>query len=83
MPTVVREDGFRVPLFGPPREQPPIHVHVERGREELVVVRLKSRTKPQEVWAVYGMKNSDVLRAFRLVDKYEEDIRAAWRTLHG
>lgn len=39
MPTVLREDGFRVVVYGPPREHPPPHVHVEHGAKGLVVIR--------------------------------------------
>lgn len=84
MPTVVEEDGFKVRIFGPPREHPPVHVHVEHGAEELVVIRLRTRLKPQEVWAVYGgMKDRDVLTAYRIVEKHEARIRNVWRRLHG
>jgi hypothetical protein len=33
----MREDGFVVRVYGPPREHPPPHVHVERGGDALVV----------------------------------------------
>jgi hypothetical protein len=81
--TVVVEDGFRVRVFGPPREHAPVHVHVEHGKEGLVVIRLSTRTRPQEIWAVYGMKNRDVFRAYQLVEKHELSIREEWRRLHG
>jgi len=83
MATVVIEDGFTVRVFGPPREHPPVHAHVEYGTDGLAVIRLATRTKPQEVWAVYGMRARDVLRAYRLVEKYEAEIREVWRRLHG
>jgi hypothetical protein len=83
MATVVVEDGFRARVFGSPREHPPVHVHVQHGKEGLVVIRLSSRTRPQETWAVYGMRTRDVLRANRLVEKYEQRIREEWRRMHG
>ena len=82
MPTVVREDGFVVRVYGPPREHPPPHVHVEHGKEELVVIRLGTRTSAPMVWAVYGTKRQDVLRAFRIVEKYHTTIEQAWRKIH-
>ena len=57
MPTVLRKDGFVVRVYGPPREHPPPHVHVERGPEEIVVIRLGTADGPAKVWAVYGMKD--------------------------
>ncbi len=83
MPTIVREDGFVVRVYGPPREHPPPHVHVEHGAESLVVIRLGHDAAPPLVWAVYGMKRTDVLRAFRLVEKHHALIEAAWRRIHG
>lgn len=83
MPTVIDEDGFVVRVYGPPREHPPAHVHVERGKEELVIIRLGTATAPPKVWAVYGMKDRDVLRAYRLVERHQTTILAAWRRIHG
>ena len=83
MATIAEEDGFRIRVYGPPREHPPIHVHVEHGSDGLAVIRLRTRTRPQEVWAVYGMKDRDVLAAYRLVEKYDAVIRETWRRMHG
>jgi hypothetical protein len=82
MPTVVRADGFRIVVYGPPREHPPPHVHVECGILGLVVLRLASKTSAAKVWAVYNMKDRDVLRAYRLVEKHHEILLEAWRRIH-
>lgn len=83
MPTVLREDGFVVRVYGPPREHPPPHVHIERGKEELVVIRLGTSGGPPAVWAVYQMKSHDVVEAFRLVERHHALIEKAWRKIHG
>jgi hypothetical protein len=83
MPTVLREDGFTIRVYGPPREHPPPHVHIERGTDELVVIRLGTSELPPAVWAVYEMKDRDVLRAFRLVEKHHVELEQAWRRIHG
>lgn len=83
MPRVLEEEGFTVRIYGPPREHPPAHVHVEYGQEELVIIRLGTTTSPPRVWAVYGMKDRDVLRAWRLVERHQVAILAAWRRVHG
>lgn len=83
MPTVAEEGGFRTRVFGPPREHPPIHVHVEHGTDGLAIIRLRTQAKPQEVWAVYGMKERDVIAAYHLVEKYDSAIRTVWRSMHG
>ena len=83
MPTVVHEDGFRVRIYGPPREHPPAHVHIEKGQTGLVVIRLGTPERPPKVWRVYDMKDRDVLKAYRIVEKHHERIRQAWRAIHG
>lgn len=68
MPTVVREDGFVVKVWGPPREHAPPHVHVEKHPEGLVVIRLALPNKPQRVWEYYNVSKRDIINAFRLVE---------------
>ena len=82
MPTIVREDGFVLRVYGPPREHPPPHVHVERGDDALVVIRLAIGSRGPSVWAVYNMKDADVVRAFRLVERHHAQLVAAWRRIH-
>lgn len=83
MPTVLKEDGFTIRVYGPPREHPPPHVHIERGKEELVVISLGTSGVPPTVRAVYRMKSQDVLKAFRLVEEHHAQIEQAWRRIHG
>lgn len=83
MPTVLKEDGFVIRVHGAPREHPPPHVHIERGKEELVIIRLGTPDTPAVVWAVYRMKSQDVLRAFRLVERHHARIEQVWRSIHG
>lgn len=83
MPVIVSEEGFLIRVFGPPREHPPPHVHVERGASEVVVIRLGMASSPPRVWAVYGMKARDVLRAYRLVERHHDVLLAAWSEIHG
>ena len=83
MPTVLREDGFVVRIYGPPREHPPPHVHVELGANAVVVIRLGTDHKPPAVWQVFGMRDRDVVRAFRLVEEHHAAIAHAWRTIHA
>ena len=83
MPLLFRQDGFVVRVHGPPREHPPPHVHVELSQRELVIIRLGDADHPPIVWAVYGMKTRDVLKAYRIVKREHERIRQAWEALHG
>ncbi len=72
-----------VRVYGPPREHQPPHCHVERGLEEVVIIRLGTGPESPGVWAVYGMQDRDVVRAFRIVEQHLERIRQTWRELHG
>lgn len=83
MPTILRAGGFRVVIYGPPREHQPPHVHVEHGPAGLVVLRLATDTTPVKIWAVYNMKSRDVLRAYRLVERHHDLLMKAWRVMHG
>lgn len=83
MPTVVKQDGFRIKVLGPPREHPPPHVHVHKGPEAVVVIRLGIAGGPPEVWEVYNMRRSDVVKAFRLVEANADELQKAWEEIHG
>lgn len=86
MPTVARSQDCRlaVKVYGPPREHPPPHVHVEVGRVGVVVVRLALDDRPLAVWKVSGeVDDATVIEAVRLVEAHEATIRDAWRRIHG
>lgn len=82
MPTILRENGFVIRVHGPPREHPPPHVHVQRRPFEAVVILLGTANAPPSIWKVHGMKDRDVVHAFRLVEKYHAMIEQEWRRLH-
>jgi hypothetical protein len=82
MPTILRRDGFEVRIYLPPREHPPPHVHVIRGDGEVTIV-LGSETHPPRLREIHGMKNSDVVRAYRIVNEHREYLVLAWRAHHG
>ncbi len=84
MPAVHREGSLVVKVYGPPREHPPPHVHVEVGRAGVVVIRLAIQDNPLRVWRVYGeVDDATVLAAVRLVEANEAAVRAAWERIHG
>jgi len=82
MATVLRVGRFRVAIYGPPREHPPPHVHVECG-SGVVIVRLGTGAAPPVLWAVHGVNDREALRAFRLVEEHHELLRNTWRAFHG
>jgi len=84
MPTVVRHGTLAVKVYGPPREHPPPHVHVEVGRTGVVVLRLPLDDRALEVWRVHGeVSEREVVAAVQLVEAHEAEIRAAWERIHA
>ena len=69
-------------IFLPPREHGPPHVHVVKGGAE-VVIRLGQTGGPIKLVKVYGMKTSDIVRAVRLVEVWNDDLLAMWKATHG
>lgn len=83
MPTIISTGGFRLKVFGPPREHPPPHVHVARRGAGVVVIRLGHGDDPCRVWKVYGdMTSAEIMEAYRLVVVHETELRNAWERIH-
>lgn len=83
MPTVIRQGGFRVRIFGPPREHGPPHVHVYKGSEAVVVIRLGLPGQGIAIREIHKMKRADVVKAYRLVEAHAYTLRKAWEHIHG
>ena len=82
MPTVLRQDGFRVVIFHPPREHKPPHVHVWNADGE-VIIGLPARGRRQTIREVAGMGAADVTRAFWLVEAHANYLLERWNEYHG
>lgn len=82
MPTVLRERGFHVVIFLPPREHEPPHVHVRNANGECVVV-LAGQGRRQEIRTLSGMRPLDAVSAFWLVEDNADYLLDCWRKLHG
>ena len=83
LPTALRLGPWVVRIHAPPREHAPPHVHVILGRSAEVVIALGKGEGPPAVLAVHRMRDRDVLRAFRLVQKHQRRLLADWEALHG
>ena len=79
MPTLFRQDGFRVVIYTDDHEPP--HVHVLKGETE-VKIDLGSETKPPTVIFLRG-KRSEAKGALALVIDRQINLLEAWRTIHG
>lgn len=82
VPTVLRVGGFRVVIFLPPREHAPPHVHVRNADGEAVIV-LAAGDRAQAVRDVAGVRNSDVVAAFQIVEEHADYLLESWRQDHG
>jgi len=79
MPTLFRQDGFRVVIYTDDHEPP--HVHVLKGETE-VKVDLGSMTISPNVILLRG-KRSDAAKALEIVTDRQTELLEAWRRIHG
>lgn len=81
MPTVHREDGFRLVIY--PNDHLPRHVHIFRGDGE-VIIRLGSDTETPSINQIYGdISNKDIAKALRIVQVSQVKLLELWKTIHG
>ena len=69
-------------IFLPPREHGPPHVHVRKSTGEAVIT-LATTDGPQTIRSVFGMRTTDVVAAFRIVEDHTEYLLQRWREHHG
>lgn len=77
MPTVLREAGFEVRIYT--FDHPPPHVHVAKAGA-IVKIDLASSEIVEIVGAI---SDRDARRAEWLVVKHSQQLKEAWRRLHG
>jgi hypothetical protein len=81
MPTVLRANGFRVMIYLAPREHGPAHVHVWREDAQIVITLGHGEELPTIIRNT-GMRNADVISAYRLVQQHLAYLREQWSTYH-
>lgn len=79
-PKIFRSDGFEVVLYT--RDHPPPHVHVFNAEGECIV-NLGSFAQAPSLRLVRGMRDPDVVRAFRIVEANQTRFLFRWREIHG
>ena len=73
-PTILRVRGFRFYFFS--REELRPHVHVQHDVGEA-----KFWLEPEiELSQSYGLKESHVKTAIKLIEEHQDEIRTAWKT---
>ena len=81
MPTVHREDGFRVIIY--PNDHLPSHVHLIKGDGQ-VIIQLGNEIEPPLIDQVYGkISDKDVAKALIIVKANQLKLLDAWRSIHG
>jgi Domain of unknown function (DUF4160) len=80
MPTILRQQGFRVVIY--PNDHLPSHVHVLKGDGE-VRIDLGSEELPPTLMTISGdMSDKDVVKALYLVKENRTRLLARWREIH-
>ena len=79
MPTVLRQDGFRVVIYFD--DHLPSHVHVLSADSE-VKISLGSETTQSEIIEYRG-KRGTAVKALELVIAHQNELLNAWRNIHG
>ncbi len=80
MPTIIRQNGFRVVVY--PNDHIPSHVHVLKGSGE-VRIDLGSEKIPPSLMSVIGdISNKDIFKALDLVTKHQIELLSKWSEIH-
>ena len=81
MPTIHRQDGFRVMIFT--KDHRPAHVHCFRG-DAVVVVDLPHAGSAATIREFNPhVKQNDLADAARIVNENQNKLWNAWRFYHG
>jgi hypothetical protein len=79
MPTIFRQDGFRVVIYTDDHEPP--HVHVLKGETEVKIDLGNAKTLPNVI--LLRGKRSDATKALEIVIDRQTELLEAWRMIHG
>jgi hypothetical protein len=76
MPTIIKQDGFRIVIW--PNDHLPPHVHVFKNDAEVKI----TLTEPT-VFNVEGkISNKDLAKALNLVIEHQVELLEKWREIH-
>lgn len=81
MPTILREQGFRIVIY--PNDHSPSHVHVFKGSGE-VRIDLGDEDSGPNLMSITGqISDKNVVKALYLVKENQAKLLAKWREIHG
>jgi hypothetical protein len=80
MPTILREQGFRVVIY--PNDHLPSHVHAFKGSGEVRIELGDEESDPSLMSITGQISDKDVVKALYLVKENQAKLLAKWREIH-
>lgn len=80
MPTILREQGFRVVIYL--NDHLPSHVHVFKGSGEVRIELGDEELNPSLMSITGQISDKDVAKALYLVTENQANLLAKWREIH-
>jgi hypothetical protein len=77
MPTIIRQNGFRIVIF--PNDHIPPHVHVFKSGAE---VRIEIGEEPTLLSVEGKIGNKDLAKALNLVIEHQIELLEKWKEIH-
>jgi hypothetical protein len=81
MPTIIKQDGFRIVIY--PNDHTPAHVHVLKGDGEVRIELGNEKISPSLMSVRGKISDREVVRALSLVTEYQIELLAKWDEIHN
>jgi len=81
MPTIFRQNGFRVIIYF--NDHLPSHVHILKGGGEIKIDLKDGMSKPKLIAIIGDIKDRDVAKALKLAADNQALLLAKWKEIHG
>jgi Domain of unknown function (DUF4160) len=81
VPTIIKQDGFRIVIY--PNDHTPAHVHVLKGDGEVRIELGNEKISPSLMSVRGKISDREVMRALSLVTEYQIELLAKWDEIHN
>ena len=81
MPTIIKQDGFRIVIY--PNDHTPAHVHVLKADGEVRIDLGNEKTLPSIMSVSGKISDRDVIKALSLATEYQIELLAKWDEIHN
>jgi Domain of unknown function (DUF4160) len=81
MPTIIKQDGFRILIY--PNDHTPAHVHVIKADGEVRIDLGNEKIAPSLMSVRGKISDKEVMRALSLVTEYQIELLAKWEEIHN